>query len=478
MANDFKDLIRYFDTPAALATNLKEKQKGYDNVNDRISLKLPGGALKHWSDDTKQVLIEGTQIINGSKTFLLDILMSSGKLLSLDGVGGVRLVDGEKITISQDDTAFAGYTAEELLSIFGGNFHIQDRSNSVGGNFINDGIFDVPSLWVLGSGFSIGSGTERLDYTFMSATSQVSQLSDHNKPEKMYPNTWYKFTYDVESSSFAGVLSLSLDMATEAIVLDTSVGVGKEFYFKTIDDGGAVFKLEVTGSSGGDSFGLKNFSAERFGGTVEGEAFGPGGPLRVTGRGDVKSISPGSLPDRSGYFSGPDPLFLRGLQFNDSSDARFTGQLDIGGDQGDGTPSFLEGTQERWSDSNRMSINKTRTATTLSTSASDVVNFDIGDSVDDGISTYLFFVNGFKDDQTLAISAFYHVAVRSNSGNRALVGQNAFSVLNEFDGSDGNLNFFISSNELSVTFQGIVTHDIDWTIQYMGHGNQFGDRKV
>jgi hypothetical protein len=476
MANDFKDLIRYFDTPAALAANLKEKQKGYDNVNDRISLKLPGGALKHWSDDTKQVLIEGTQTINGSKTFLLNILMSSGKLLSLDSVGGIRLVDGEKITISPDDTAFGGYTSEELLSIFSGNFHVQDRSSPVGGNFINDGGFDSSSLWVLVGGFTIGSGSQ-LGYNFFAGSSEASQISENNKPERMYPNTWCKFTYDVVFSSFVGVLSLSSETSTEVIVLDTSVGNGKEVYFKSTNESEAPFKIEVTSAVSGN-FALDNFVTERFGGTVEGEAFGPGGALRVTGRGDMKSIPPGVTTDRSGYFSGPDPLFLRGLQFNDLSDARITERLDIGGGQGVSPNPFTEGTQERWTDSNRISIDTTRTATTLGTTTSGTVDFDIGGSVDDGVSTYLVFVNGLKTDLSASFSAIYHVAVRSDGGTRTILGQSQLSFFNDIDGASGSINFSIGSGNLTAYLPGLIGHDVNWTLQYMGHGNQFGDRKV
>jgi hypothetical protein len=70
------------------------------------------------------------------------------------------------------------------------------------------------------------------------------------------------------------------------------------------------------------------------------------------------------------------------------------------------------------------------------------------------------------------------VAVRSDGGTRTILGQSQLSFFNDIDGASGSINFSIGSGNLTAYLPGLIGHDVNWTLQYMGHGNQFGDRKV
>jgi len=69
MVAENKDLIRYHDTKVNLTANLKEKMFGYANNFDQIIVKLAGGAIKAFSDDSQQVLRAVVQTIPAEKTF-------------------------------------------------------------------------------------------------------------------------------------------------------------------------------------------------------------------------------------------------------------------------------------------------------------------------------------------------------------------------------------------------------------------------
>lgn len=72
----YYDVIHVFDTPANLATNLKNGMIGYDVTNDRFAMKrLADGVIKYWENDTDQsyVKTDGTTPITGAQTFNSEI---------------------------------------------------------------------------------------------------------------------------------------------------------------------------------------------------------------------------------------------------------------------------------------------------------------------------------------------------------------------------------------------------------------------
>lgn len=85
MAVTNSDVIRLFDTPSNLSTNLKEKMIAGDVTNVRFAAKFPTIGMKYVSDDSKQLLLAGAQTVTGIKTW------SANQIFSADIRGGFTL---------------------------------------------------------------------------------------------------------------------------------------------------------------------------------------------------------------------------------------------------------------------------------------------------------------------------------------------------------------------------------------------------
>ena len=79
MANENKDVIRVAALEAAMAATLRSGMLGLaSDTNRLISKKLSDASIRYWSDDTKQMLLAGTQTVTGAKTFTSAATFSSG----------------------------------------------------------------------------------------------------------------------------------------------------------------------------------------------------------------------------------------------------------------------------------------------------------------------------------------------------------------------------------------------------------------
>ena len=469
MANENKDVLRVHDTPANLFANLKDLMFGYDTTNNRWASKLSGGSMKYVSDDTQQVLIAGTQTITGLKTFTQNVIMTADKLLTLDQVGGLKLKDTDKYAISDDDSADNGYQYDELFNVFGGKLAVQDRGTAVASfDIISNGTFASDTKWTKTSGFTIGSGT--LNFAHSDGTDDVTQGLSDMGAERIMPDTWYKMEYDITASAGTPTVEISTSTAVTAVAIDLTVATGKVLYFKSKENAMASFKIDVTASIAGNSFSLDNLKLGKVPGFVEGTAFGPAGSVGITGRGDIQSTDNTVSSDRSGYFKGP-IASLSGLQFDSLGAGRFTSSLDIGGEQHNAVAG-----QEKWMSGPRMSINVRQSVTTSGAVTGDM-DFELALASNDIMSTFLVFINGLKDDQTIGVGMIYMVVVRDNSGTLSIVGT-PVQVGKIDDFTDTSVAFSISGDNLRVKVTGSAGDDIDWTSQYIGHGALFGQRIV
>lgn len=70
MSDQEKDVIRVADAEASIGTTLRPGMLGVTSDTNKIaSKKLSDSSMRFHSDDSKQVLIEGAQNVNGPKTF-------------------------------------------------------------------------------------------------------------------------------------------------------------------------------------------------------------------------------------------------------------------------------------------------------------------------------------------------------------------------------------------------------------------------
>lgn len=70
MATTNADVLRVFDTPGNLSSDLKDGMFGYDTTNDRIAVKrLADSQMLYVSEDSQQCLLAGNQTVAGIKTF-------------------------------------------------------------------------------------------------------------------------------------------------------------------------------------------------------------------------------------------------------------------------------------------------------------------------------------------------------------------------------------------------------------------------
>lgn len=68
--NENIDVIRVQGLAADLPTTLRKGMIGFASDDDRMAYRrLDTGAMKYWSDDSKQCLLAGSQTVTGSKTF-------------------------------------------------------------------------------------------------------------------------------------------------------------------------------------------------------------------------------------------------------------------------------------------------------------------------------------------------------------------------------------------------------------------------
>lgn len=470
MATEQKDVIKVFDTPANLAANLAENMMGYDTTNDRFAAQLPSaGGLKVVSDDSQQCLLATPQTLTGLKTITQNLIVTAAKMITLNQIGGLKFNTGDKHGFSINDTLDGGYIYKELLNVLGGVLSVHDRTLIILGNqdFLSNKDFSASSDWTVTTGFSIGAGT--MNFAHSDGTDDFQQVSTDMINHLMQPNTWYKLIYDVTASNGTPTVVISTDTADAEVTVDITVATLKELYFKTNGTVNAPFKIEVTSSIAGDTFSIDNLAAIRLQGQVDASQFGPGGSVEISGRGDIKMTANQGTIDRSGYLSGPLADSVQGLQFDSPGRARFTGPLDIGGGQVSDNP----GT-EGWELTERFGINETLEVQT-SGAVTGNMDYVLDQGPTDGIGNYLIFVNGLKDDGSLAVAFSHSVMVKSDGGTVTIMGTpTLIAEVDEF--TDASVIFSIVSDNLRIQVTGSASDDINWTSQVIGHGNQLGPR--
>jgi len=281
MTVDLKDVIRLHDTAANVTANLKDKMFAWDITNNRFSVKLAGGSMLFISDDTKQVLKAGTQTITGAKTFNQDIKMLAQKLLTLDGIGGLRLDAANRNVFSNND---ANYIKNELLSVFGGDLEVADFDNDLGINFIQNGTFASDIKWTKDAEWTIGSGV--LSFAHSSGAGSVEQVeADYILDIFAHDLQQYVMTYDITAKAGTPSLVITTDTATTSTAIDLGVGTLKKVFFK-YKSGAVKFKMTAT-STGGDSFSMDNITIQEAGGIVKARLYGVSGNVEINASGDL-----------------------------------------------------------------------------------------------------------------------------------------------------------------------------------------------
>lgn len=123
-----QDVLRVLDTPANLATNLKNRMFGFDTTNNRFAAKNNSGVMKFVSDDTQQCLLATAQTLSGQKTFTPQTLHTGGTKVSNNvkhilgaGNNGEVYFDGTDTVINPDTVGSGNLLVKGPLRIEGAN---------------------------------------------------------------------------------------------------------------------------------------------------------------------------------------------------------------------------------------------------------------------------------------------------------------------------------------------------------------------
>ena len=104
MADENKDVIRVWVNEANLATTLKSGMFGAAEDTFRFSAKRESdGAIRYWSDDTKQVLLAGAQTITDVKTHNAN--------LEISGLNKLRVGTTRKLELASDEDSIVSVKA-------------------------------------------------------------------------------------------------------------------------------------------------------------------------------------------------------------------------------------------------------------------------------------------------------------------------------------------------------------------------------
>ena len=453
MGVELKDVIRVQDTPA-------NQMIAFDSTNDRFAYKDSGGVMKFVRDDTQQIHRDFTETMIGLKTFTQNVIMTASKLLTLDQIGGLRMVANDKYVFSDDDS---GLVPDQMVSIFGGGMDIQDRNSAVTPftpilKFFD---FSTDAAWTKTAGFTISSGT--LNFAHTDGTDKVFQ-NKGDFQSKIEAGQLYKMTYDIKASNGTPTVVVEALFPIGDVPIDLAVADSKVLYFLATD---LTFEISVTSSIAGDTFSIDNIILSKVPGVLTNITELNDG-VEITSNGDIQLTE---ASEKSGFIGGPGTIAnRRGLQFDSAGNARFTNHLDVGGGNDPATGLMTDG----WRSFSRMSIGLSGSVTTIG-AVLDTILLEV-QSGNVGISTLLLFIQGEKDDQSISYHGLFLVGIRNSGATLSL----AFTpqVISENDGFGDTLQTFgVSGNDFQVKCTGSAGDTIFWTAQFLGHGDQLGERE-
>jgi hypothetical protein len=435
MAN--KDVIRVFDTPGNLASNLKDGMFGFDQTGNRFAAKrLSDSIMKYVSEDGLQCLLAGNQTLTGIKTFTQNIITTADKLIGIDQVGGIQIRASNKIRV-MDSGVLYGDVTDKQFNVLNGDQQILDFTDTDSTNIITNGTFASAADWTFDA--DMGFDTDHAEFTYSSGAGYIEQVAADFNAVLIYKQ-WYAVTYTIASASGALTGEITTDTAENAVSMTMTDGT-HTVYFEATNS--ADFRMSFTGDAG-SSFEIDTIICKTIlGGNIM--PFGGIGGRDITTAMYVSKDGNIAIADGGKIGAYPNIMDPKGLSFASDGNASLTHKLLLNQDSDTLGASGVDTVLDAQTDG---AVSDTMDFSNIIGSASSAFSMMI-----------MVTAQNTAEDKGYGKLIFY--SVRANgAGTETEVGETALATQNEFGAITAVVS--VAANKVRITVTGEAGEVINW----------------